>query len=139
MKTATSHKGLLRSARLASRVSIGLLVVLGLLVVIAPAIRRVLASRHLDFDAARWQQADWRTDPARLRMYGDLRDRYQLVGMEREDVLALLGTPDRRDEADDTATYMLAHGRLLGAFQIGHKQLTLQFGGGTVVAAYVWD
>lgn len=49
------------------------------------------------FDSAAWQSGQSRTNPVRIRMVDDLMRRHSFLGMTRDQVIAIVGEPDKTE------------------------------------------
>lgn len=82
---------------------------------------------RISFDASAWQDSAqvFSTKPVRIRMVDDLLERHDLLGMYREQVVALLGEPGPTDYFSDyDLVYWL--GRERGFFSIDSEWLVVR-------------
>lgn len=88
------------------------------------AIRERLSRQR--FDAVAWQAGQSRTDGVRVRMVDDLLRRHSFQGMTREQVIGLLGEPDKTGYFKDwDLVYWLGPER--GFMSIDSEWLVIRF------------
>jgi len=89
------------------------------------------------FDPAQWKDGELVGDGVRIRMIDDLLARHELVGMTRDEVIALLGLPSERFTEEPVLTWYLGNER--SAFSIDSEWLSLTVGDGDrVTEKRVW-
>lgn len=81
-----------------------------------------------EFDPVRWKEAAIATGD-RIRMADLLLEREELVGLTRQEVLSMLGTPGGLKESDviDAPQWTYALGPEQGFVAISHEWLVLEF------------
>jgi len=80
-------------------VGIGVTLFLAIFIVVASDICMKKVPDSVAFDSNKWKRAG--NSELRARMVGDLMQRHELVGMDREQVVSLLGSPDLRWNAPE--------------------------------------
>jgi hypothetical protein len=88
-------------------------------------------SVEMEFDKTKWRIKNDVDYPYRDKMYKELRANARLKGLKKEDVLGLLGEPDRRDSG--FLFYTLAQKRI-GSFPLHTKTLVIKIPKDSTVA-----
>lgn len=104
------------------------------LAVVASVIYYLTYSAHIGFDSSRWKIAAG--SELRQAMVRDLTERHELEGLDQQQVIELLGPPDRRDRFDGK-DYSYDMGTEDGFMSIDSIWLTLYFKDEQVVAVQV--